>query len=165
MELRKYQQEALQAVVENYKAGVRQQLLVLATGLGKSCIAASLPATLKELLPGKLLFIAHTDELCAQAMEKMHTWNPSLKVGLEKAESHADPDCDIIVSCNASIGRSGSTRMDKFWDDITVIVADECHRILGSSWMNILEDSGVLKPESNKLLIGLTATHSFHIRR
>ena len=158
MELRKYQQDALSAVVENLKAGVRQQLLVLATGLGKTCIAASLPETLKDILPGKLLFITHTDELCAQTVDKMRTWNPSLKVGLEKADSHADIDCDIIVSCNASIGRKGSTRMAPFWDDISVIVADECHRILGSSWMRIVDDSGVLKPESKKLLIGLSAT-------
>jgi ATP-dependent helicase IRC3 len=158
MQLRPYQEQALEAIVQNYKAGVRQQLLILATGLGKTCIAASLPETLKEVLPGKMLFIAHTDELCAQTVDKMRTWNPLLKVGLEKAGSHAAPDSDIIVSCNASIGREGSTRMDAFWKDISVIVADECHRILGDSWMRILDDSGVLKPESRKLLVGLSAT-------
>ena len=158
MQLRQYQTEAIEAIVENYKVGVRQQLLVLATGLGKSCIAASLPEALRSVVAGKLLFIAHTDELCAQAVDKMRTWNPTLHVGLEKAGSYADTNDDIIVSCNASIGRSGSTRMDKFWDSISVIVCDEAHRILGSSWLRILEDSGVLKPESTKLLIGLTAT-------
>jgi superfamily II DNA or RNA helicase len=159
MQLRGYQNEAISAVVENYKTGIRQQLIVLATGLGKTCIAASLPDALKGVVPnGKLLFIAHTDVLCAQAVDKMRTWNPTLHVGLEKAGSYADPNDDIIVSCNASIGRSGSTRMDKFWDSISVIVCDECHRILGSSWLRILDDSGVLQPDSTKLLIGLTAT-------
>ena len=38
MNLRPYQEEALQAVVDNLCAGIRQQLLVLATGLGK-CLA------------------------------------------------------------------------------------------------------------------------------
>ena len=158
MELREYQQEAITAIVDNYKAGIRQMLLVLATGLGKSCIAASLPDALRSIVPGKLLFIAHTDVLCLQAVDKMRTWNPTLHVGLEKAGSYADVNDDIIVSCNASIGRSGSTRMDKFWDSISVIVCDEAHRILGSSWLRIIDDSGVLKPESTKLLVGLTAT-------
>lgn len=158
MELRKYQKDALQAVVDNLKLGVRQQLLVLATGLGKTVLAAQLPSVLKEVLPGKMLFVAHRNELLTQAIDKIRLWNPELKVGLEKAESHAAPDSDVIVACNASIGRQGSTRMDHFWDDISVIVIDECHHILGGSYMNLLEDSGVLKADSKKLLIGLTAT-------
>jgi superfamily II DNA or RNA helicase len=162
--LRPYQEEALQAVVDNLCAGVRRQLLVLATGLGKTVIAANLPTWLKELQPGKLLFIAHRNELLTQAVEKISSWNPTLKVGLEKAESHADADCDVIVACNASIGRAGSTRMDHFWDDISIIVIDEAHHSIGSSYLNILEDSGVLRPESSKLLIGLTATPKRHNR-
>jgi len=162
--LRPYQEEAIKAVVENLKAGIRQQLLVLATGLGKTVIAANLPTALKELQPGKLLFVAHRDELLAQAVDKIKTWNPTLKVGLEKAEHRADPDCDVIVACNASIGRAGSTRMDHFWDDIGTIVIDESHHVLGSSYLNILEASGVLKHDSTKLLVGLTATPKRHNR-
>ena len=162
--LRPYQEEALQAVVDNLCAGVRRQLLVLATGLGKTVIAANLPTVLKELNPGKLLFIAHRNELLTQAVDKISSWNPSLKVGLEKAESHADANCDVIVACNASIGRAGSTRMDHFWDDISTIVIDEAHHSIGSSYLNILDASGVLLPTSNKLLIGLTATPKRHNR-
>ena len=84
-------------------------------------LAAHLPEMLKTILPGKMLFVAHRDELLTQAINKICTWNPYLKVGLEKAESHAAPDCNIIVACNASIGRKGSERMNHFWDDISVI--------------------------------------------
>jgi superfamily II DNA or RNA helicase len=164
MELRDYQKDALQAVVDNLCAGVRQQLLVLATGLGKTVIAAQLPVVLKDLQPGKLLFVAHRNELLTQAMEKISLWNPTLKVGLEKAESHADLDCDVIIACNASIGRAGSTRMDHFWDGIGTIVIDEAHHSIGSSYLNILEASGVLKEDSTKLLVGLTATPKRHNR-
>ena len=110
MELRQYQKDAIAAVADNLQLGVRHQLLVLATGTGKTVIAAQLPSIIK----GKLLFVAHRNELLNQAMEKIQLWNPSLKIGLEKAESHADPDCDVVVACNASIGRKGSTRMDSF---------------------------------------------------
>ena len=162
--LRPYQEEALQAVVDNLCAGVRRQMLVLATGLGKTVIAANLPTRLNALQPGKLLFIAHRNELLTQAVDKIKSWNPALKVGLEKAESHADPSCDVIVACNASIGRAGSTRMEHFWDDISIIVIDEAHHSIGSSYLNILEASGVLRPDSTKLLIGLTATPKRHNR-
>ena len=158
MQLRPYQEEALQAVVDNLCAGVRQQLLVLATGLGKTVIAAQLPTVLKDLAPGKLLFVAHRNELLTQAMDKIQTWNPNLKIGLEKAESHADLDCDVIIACNASIGRAGSTRMAHFWEDISVIVIDEVHHAVADSYLNIINDSGVLLPDSKKVLIGLTAT-------
>jgi ATP-dependent helicase IRC3 len=158
MHLRKYQEEALSAIVDNLKVGVRHQLVVLATGLGKTVIAAQLPSVLKLIHPGKMLFVAHRDELLKQAIDKISKWNPELKVGLEKAEVHADTDCDVIVACSASIGRSGTSRMDSFWDSISVIVVDECQHILGDTYLSFLEASGVLKAESTKLLIGLTAT-------
>jgi superfamily II DNA or RNA helicase len=157
--LRPYQEAALQAVVENLQAGIRQQALVLSTGTGKTVIAAQLPAVLKTVgLHGKMVFIAHRGELLTQAMDKIGKWNPTLKIGLEKAESHADPDCDVVVACNASIGRKGSTRMAGFWQDVSVIVIDEMHHSAADSYLNILEDSGVLLPDSKKVLIGITAT-------
>lgn len=159
MSLRYYQTETLAAILQNYKEGTRQQLVALATGTGKTVIAAQLPSVMREVLPGKMLFIAHRNELLEQAVNKIKTWNPTLKVGLEKAEHHADVDCDVIVASNATIGRAGSTRMDRFnWDTITSIVIDECHHSAAASYINILEDSGVLLPDSNKLLVGLTAT-------
>ena len=156
MELRHYQNECLDAIVENYHAGIRHQLVVMATGLGKTVVFSNLPARLNN--GRKMLVIAHRSELLDQAVDKIRLWNPELKVGLEKAEHHADPDCQVIVACNASVGRSGSARLDPHWDDIGTIVVDECHHILGGSYLNILEDSGVLLSTSTKLLIGFTAT-------
>ena len=155
MQLRKYQEDCLDAIVENMQAGVRHQLVVMATGLGKTVVFSNLPARLNK---GKMLVIAHRSELLDQAVDKIQHWNPTLKVGLEKAEHHAEADCDVIVACNASVGRAGSKRLEHFWDDIGTIVIDECHHVLGGSYLNILEDSGVLLPASDKLLVGFTAT-------
>lgn len=155
MQLRKYQEDCLDAIVENMQAGVRHQLVVMATGLGKTVVFSNLPARLNK---GKMLVIAHRSELLDQAVDKIQHWNPTLKVGLEKAGHHAEADCDVIVACNASVGRAGSKRLEHFWDDIGTIVIDECHHVLGGSYLNILEDSGVLLPASDKLLVGFTAT-------
>ena len=162
MELRQYQNDCLDAIVENYQAGIRHQLCVLATGLGKTVIFSNLPARLNN---GKLLVIAHRDELISQAVDKIQHWNPTLKIGLEKAEQHADANSDVIVACNASVGRAGSKRLEHFWEDIGTIVVDECQHILGGSYLNILEDSGVLLPESKKLLVGFTATPRRHNKK
>jgi superfamily II DNA or RNA helicase len=158
VQLRPFQQETLTAIVDNLQAGVRQQLIVWATGCGKTLLAACLPAALRGILDGKMLFVAHRDEILQQTIDKIHTWAPELKVGLEKAEHHAASDSDVIVASVASVGRSGSTRLDHFWDDISVIVLDECHHAASDQFLNVLEDSGVLREDSRKLLIGLTAT-------
>ena len=158
MELRPYQQETLTAIVDNLRAGVRHQMIMWATGCGKTLLAACLPATLKGVLDGKMLFVAHRDEIIQQTINKIHTWAPELKVGLEKADQHADADSDVIVASVASVGRSGSKRLDHFWDDIAVIVLDECHHAASTQFLNVLEDSGVLRESSRKLLVGLTAT-------
>ena len=162
MQLRQYQNDCLDAIVENYHAGVRHQLCVLATGLGKTVIFSNLPSRLNN---GKLLVIAHRDELLSQAIDKIQHWNPTLRVGLEKAEHHADVNSDVIVACSASVGRAGSKRLEHFWDDVGTIVVDECQHILGGSYLNILEDSGVLLPDSKKLLIGFTATPRRHNKK
>ena len=92
--LRDYQNECLDAILKNYVDGVRQQLCVLSTGLGKTVCFANLPAKMRHLLPGKMLVLAARKELIEQAVEKIKHWNPELKVGEERAECHADADCD-----------------------------------------------------------------------
>ncbi len=156
--LRDYQNNCLANILREYVAGCRQQLCVLATGVGKTLIAAHLPETLRGVLPGKMLFVAHRDEILQQTIDKLHTWAPGLKVGLEKAEKHAATDSDVIVASIASVGRSGSTRLTEFWKDISIIVIDEAHHSISDLYRNMLEDSGALKEDSTKLLIGLTAT-------
>jgi ATP-dependent helicase IRC3 len=157
--LRPYQQEQLDAVLSNFIDGVNQQLLVGATGTGKTVLFSNLPAKLQHLLPLKTLIIVHREELVDQAVKSMRHWNPALKVGKEMAEHYADTDCDVIVSCVASIGREGATRMERFgWDSFDKLIVDESHHAIASTYMNVFEAMGVLKPDTKKLLLGVTAT-------
>ena len=157
--LRPYQQAQLAAILQNYMEGTTQQLLQAATGTGKTVLFSNLPQKIGHLLPRKTLVMVHREELVDQAIKSMRHWNPSLKVGKEMAEHYADIDCDIIVSCVASIGRAGATRMERFgWDSIDKIIVDECHHGIASTYLNVFEAAGVLKPENRKLLLGVTAT-------
>src|ERR1700686_3547059 len=106
--LRPYQEECLDAILKNYTEGTHQQLAVLATGTGKTVIAAQLPSKLSAVLPKKMLFIAHRTELISQAVDKIKTWNPTLRVGVEMAEQCADVNDDVVVACVASVGRENS---------------------------------------------------------
>lgn len=155
--LRKYQQDCLDSILSHYEAGVYQQLVVMATGTGKTVVFANLAAQIRRLLPGKMLVFAHREELVDQAVAVIAKWNPDLKVGKEMAEDYADTDCDTVVSCVASIGRQGSQRLQRFGEfDITI--CDEAHHSIASTYLNVFESTGVLKPESRKLLVGFTAT-------
>src|SRR5580658_2121109 len=155
--LRPRQEECLDAVLAAYLEGIHQQLVVQATGTGKAVIIANLARKMRHLLPGKILVFVHTEELVKQLVATCEQWNPELKVGREQAEHYADTDCDIVVSCVASIGREGATRLQRF-GEFDIICCDEAHHSIASTYLNVFEAVGVLKPDTKKLLVGFTAT-------
>jgi superfamily II DNA or RNA helicase len=157
VELRPRQVECLDSIRNEYLAGCYQQLVVAATGIGKAVILANLKAHMADLLPGKMLVFAHREELIEQLIATLKEWNPTLKVGKEMADAYADTDCDIVVSCNASVGRDGSIRLGRF-GGFDIIVCDEAHHSIASTYLNVFEQTGVLKSDSTKLLVGFTAT-------
>ena len=126
LSLRPRQDECLESIRNEYLAGCYQQLVVAATGIGKAVILANIKRFMADLLPGKMLVFAHRDELVNQLVATMREWNPDLKVGKEMADEYADLDCDIIVSCNASIGRDGAVRLLRF-GSFDIVVCDEAH--------------------------------------
>ena len=157
LELRPRQIECLDSIRNEYLAGCYQQLVVAATGIGKAVILANIRRHMLDLLPGKMLVFAHREELIGQLIETLREWNPDWKVGKEMADDHADADCDIIVSCNASIGRDGATRLVRF-GTFDYVICDEAHHSIASTYLNVFEQTGVLKPDSTRLLVGFTAT-------
>ena len=159
MKLRPYQQEFFSKVRDALDAKCNRQLGVLATGLGK----AILFATLREQLgfERKILVLIHREELAAQAARQLQHWNPGLMIGVEMADSSAAPMDQLIVGSVPTLGRRKSSRILKFHpDEFDVVVSDEAHHISpGSRWANVLEYFGVLRPgESHILSLGLTAT-------
>jgi ATP-dependent helicase IRC3 len=157
---RPYQTESKDAVTGGIKAGVWKQLVQMATGTGKTIVFAKLYEHLKPQLPGKMLVLAHREELIDQNIDKLRLVNPSLRVDKEMADHHADPaNADIVVASVATLGRKGTKRLEAYdWSQFDKIVVDEAHHSVAQSYMNILEASGALQEGSNKLLLGVTAT-------
>ncbi len=157
IELRDYQRECLAAIFHRYKAGVRRQLVCLPTGTGKTVIFARFPSFFR--MKRRMLVLAHRAELLNQARQKLLAANPALQVDIEQAERSASESSDVVVASVATIGRRGSRRLAGLDpDQFSIIVIDEAHHSTAETYRRIVEHMGVMAPDTNKLLVGFTAT-------
>lgn len=132
IQLKNYQRKALHEVNTNYANGIKSQLLVMATGTGKTVVFCEF---IKELISveKKVLILVHRDELINQAERrlKLHTSEP---FGIEKAERKANNENIVLASVQTLKGK----RLKKFAKDyFDVIVIDECHRSTANSYMTV----------------------------
>lgn len=167
MELRKYQKETVEAVKRSRKSGINHQIIVLATGTGKTVIFSHLISELVKETGKKALIIAHREELLEQAKDKLSKIDGNLKIDIEQANRYANDDADVIVASVPTLGRTSSERIKRFNPrDFCIVVIDEAHHASADTYKNVLRHFGILKCESqsdwNKslLLLGVTATPS-----
>lgn len=84
MQLRPYQEEAKQAIFDEWNKGINRTLLVLPTGCGKTIVFAKV--TEERVKQGdRVLILAHRFELLQQACDKIEQAT-GLKSAMEKAE-------------------------------------------------------------------------------
>lgn len=149
IELRHYQDQAIDAVLAEWAEGHRATLLVAATGLGKTTMFAEL---LRRRAPhGRSLVIAHREELINQAAARIEA-QTGLTVGVEMADSrssHLQPQQVVVATMQTLRGkRLGGFPKDAF----ATIVIDEAHRSLAKSYRTIADHFAGAK------LLGVTAT-------
>ena len=150
IQLRPYQQEALDAVNAFSDKGINRQLVVLPTGAGKTVIFSHLPQTKNDSLP--MLVLAHRAELLYQAKEKIGWSNPELDIQIEQADNIAG-HCDVVVASVPTLGRAESERILKYPKNyFKTIVIDEAHHAAAPTYRRILD---YFNPS---LLLGVTAT-------
>lgn len=148
MELRPYQKRALKAIKKAYLAGDSKQVIVLATGLGKTIIFAHLINDITKYFKKKALILVHREELLTQARDKLLAVNPDLDIGLEMADLSvaSKNDHQVIIASVATIGRANTDRIKKFNpDDFIIIVTDEAHHASASTYKNVYRHFGTLK--------------------
>ncbi len=145
----KYQQEALTALNESRKAGYRRGLVVMATGLGKTWLAAF---DVQQLHAEKILFVAHREEILNQAESTFVHISADYKIGrytgIEKTFSHCT---DILFASVQTLGRIAhlKTFSPDYFD---YIVVDEFHHASAKTYQQVLN---YFNP---RFLLGLTAT-------
>lgn len=159
MTLRDYQAETIKRLISNYNKNKKRNLIVLATGLGKTMIATELHKLFHP--EKKTLFLVDRIELAYQAKDAFMESDPGLRVGIEMNSHRAKMSDQVIIACVATIGRKGSYRIGKFSpDDFGKVIVDEAHMSISDSFVRVLSYLGV-GPKSKigaKLLVGLTAT-------
>lgn len=150
MELRPYQQEAKEAVFEQWDNGIRKTLLVLPTGCGKTIVFAKV--TEDCVRKGeRVLILAHRGELLDQAADKLKK-TTGLNSAIEKAESSCLGSWfRVVVGSVQTLMRE--KRLGQFPEDyFNTIIIDEAHHCISDSYQKVLKHF----PEAH--VLGVTAT-------
>jgi len=166
---RYYQDAAIRAAFEKIiRCRQRHEpariLLSLATGSGKTVIAANLLWRLNEAeqLPKPALFLCDRDELREQGYNKLKAvFGDNARIVQTKKGQNAAKNARIHIATYQTLGLDDDTDEDQIASFLTehysdnafsVIIIDECHRSAWGRW------SEVLKRNPDAIQIGLTAT-------
>ncbi len=142
------QQEALAALEASRQAGHSAGLVVLATGLGKTWLAAF--DSCRSEAFRRVLFVAHREEILTQAMETFRRIRPTARLGLFTGTTRA-PDADILFASVQTLGRQRHLA-DFARDAFDYLVVDEFHHAAARTYRNLIDH---FRP---RFLLGLTAT-------
>lgn len=166
--LRDYQKRACRRTVDAFEKGhpdvvgrITAALLIAATGAGKTIIACAILWYIASKKTGRCLFLADTDELVDQAVEKIIKATGIIP-DIEKAERHASLKASIVVSSIQSM----KDRTHLFPPDhFDMVVADEAHLSMSAMWQLVLwyfrKWDGCEKHGPNPngaMVLGITAT-------
>ena len=148
--LRPYQQEAVDNTIKYFQKKRDPALIVLPTGAGKSLVIAELA----RIARGRVLVLAHVKELVEQNHQKYESYG--LSAGIFSASlGKKDSSEKAIFGSIQSVARAS----DSFFQDFSLVIIDECHRIAEEGATQYQEVISKLKKENPKLcILGLTAT-------
>lgn len=149
--LRDYQQECLDSVINEMKAGVNRQLISLPTGSGKTIIMAAIAKFLNK----RTLVIAHREELIQQAYDKFKLFWPDVDIGICMAEKNEIERQVVVASIQSCSRPKRLARLKELGFDLMLI--DEAHHSVSDSYQAVIKELGFIA-DSNKLLIGVSAT-------
>lgn len=137
MKLRPYQTAAVESTLGLLRAG-SSSLGLAATGLGKTIMFAE-TARRWPSEKGRVLVIAHTEELVDQSIEKIERITgerPAKEMGEWRANEHPSRRRKVVVASVQSL--NSSERMKRF-EDIGMIVVDEAHRGVAPMYRNVYD--------------------------
>ena len=144
LELREYQQEALDSLATMRQNRETIALLYHATGTGKT-VTAVMDA---KRCGGRVLFVAHTMELVNQAYNTFRDLWPEVSVG-KFADNLKEPDAHVVCGSIQSV----ALNLEQFREDaFDYLIIDEAHHASADTYQKVL---AYFKPQ---FTLGLTAT-------
>lgn len=143
------QASALAALSQTRELGYQRGLVVLATGMGKTWLAAF---DTVQINARRVLFVAHREEILDQAEETFVRIRPESKVGRYTGQVQ-ETNVDMLFASIQTLGKS--KHLDAFRKDyFDYIVVDEFHHAAASTYRRLLTHF------SPRFLLGLTAIQS-----
>ena len=150
MNLRPYQIQAQNSILQTWNTGIGKTLLVLPTGTGKTIVFANVIA--ERVRQGdRVLVLAHREELLNQAADKLER-AVGLGCALEKAQSSClDSWYNVVVGSVQTL--QSQKRLDRFPRDyFDTIIVDEAHHAISASYRRVIDHF------ADARLLGVTAT-------
>lgn len=139
------QREALQQLALTRAQGNTAGMVVLATGLGKTFLSAFDSRDF-----GRVLFIAHREEILTQALDTYRKVRPDDTPGLFNGKDK-EPSADLLFASIQTL--SAGDNLEHFASDaFDYIVVDEFHHAAADTYRRVLDHF------APKFLLGLTAT-------
>ena len=137
--------EALEALNRTREGGAEAGLVVLATGLGKTWLSA-----FDSVSFGRVLFVAHREEILNQALETFRRVRPEDYLGRYDGGSK-HPDANVLFASIQTLGKQ--SHLDRFSPDhFDYIVVDEFHHASAATYRRLWRH---FQPQ---FVLGLTAT-------
>ncbi|MFN8611322.1 MAG: DEAD/DEAH box helicase family protein [Vulcanimicrobiota bacterium] len=137
------QREALEALQATRAEGNQAGLVVLATGLGKTYLAAFDSRSFQ-----RVLFVAHRNEILSQASNSFARVRPEAQLGFYHGQQK-DPGAQILFANIATL----QNHLQRFAPDaFDYLIVDEFHHAASAGYRKLIE---YFRP---RFLLGLTAT-------
>ena len=155
MELRGYQQIAVNAVYDYLRKSDLNPCVVLPTGAGKSIVIAKIVTDAVTLWQGRCLILAHVKELLEQNAAKIAALCPEIDIGIFSAGLNSRNTRERVIVAGIQSVYDKAAQLGSF----DLVLIDEAHLIPPDGdgmYRSFLDDMKKINP--NIRLIGLTAT-------
>jgi superfamily II DNA or RNA helicase len=146
-----FQERLLEQIALSRQQGFHRNLLVAATGTGKTVMSALDYHRLRDQLPrSRLLFVAHREEILKQSLATFRHALRDSSFGELWVNRERPRDFDHVFASIQSLNSSGPSHMAP--DHFDVLIIDEFHHAAAQSYQALLEHARPVE------LLGLTAT-------
>lgn len=150
---RKVQVEAIDAY---FKSDKRRIIISLPTGTGKTLTGL----TIAGRIAGRVLWLAHREELISQPAKDIDKHFPGLKYGIERGQIATGDRARIVIATTQSL--ADVSRLQRIMENggpFDLVVYDECHHAPSQGARKLLGRLGCFREdEGGPHLLGLTAT-------
>jgi len=146
-----FQERLLEQIELAREQGHHRNLLVSATGTGKTVMAAVDYARLRKTLPrARLLFVAHREEILRQSLATFAHALRDASFGELWVGGNRPTEFEHVFASIQSLAASGLATLDP--EHFDVVIFDEFHHAAAQTYRRLLEK---IRPRE---LLGLTAT-------